>query len=143
MTAQRRVQFFVPVQCNLVDADDNCREADNGMDVFRAHQSGAMGLNADTNDDLVRGPNAGAYYRERCWDCVQKKFVTPVPPNAFHDGGTFHVKAPHPDTLDSSPGSAVMYKRWLSKNEELVPKRKGAVRDGLAVEAVAPTSRAR
>lgn len=46
------------------------------------------------------------------------------------------AKAKTAGTLDYSLGDRLVYERWLAENENSVAKRKEAVRDDLAVEAV-------
>lgn len=57
--AEELSQFFVLMQCNCMDADDNRTEADDGMGAFSAHGV-VLDLHADTNNDLLPGENAGA-----------------------------------------------------------------------------------
>lgn len=132
---EQKNSFFIPLQrtASSNKAEDG---VDEGFAAFRAIQSAAMDLNADSNLDLLRSNHSN---KHGYWDRERKRFVkggavserTSKTKNMHVASREARAKAKaNGAALDYSLGDGVMYKKWLAKNKKAVEQRREAIDNG-------------
>ncbi len=129
---EQKSQFFVPIQRSTTAASTESG-VDEGFAAFRAIQSAAMDLNADSNTDLLRSKHLS---KHGYWDRERKRFVKGGLSDATSKSKNMHVASrearakANGQGLDYSLGDGVMYKKWLAKNKKAVEQRREAIGNG-------------